>query len=221
MYTENFLQQVHRKLSGQGISNAKLRDTCIEIYEGENEIFKIDRKGGMFYSANKQFREIVDKLHDKIQPIVCEVDEYLKAMDNGTELKAIDFNMPYRKLAEFNGVVFGGTEHSDGSFEFATWDYRKNSLYHGHYNPDYRKAKEDFATRSGLVNAKLIFKDTELVEIYRCLEDTLNNGYELANEQRKMLEDMQDRIQYSVVGFEELLKESMDKSPEETFEQTM
>lgn len=57
MYTENFLQQVHRKLSGQGISNAKLRDTCIEIYEGENEIFKIDRKGGMFYSANKQFTE--------------------------------------------------------------------------------------------------------------------------------------------------------------------
>lgn len=221
MYTEKFLQQVHRKLIQAGITNAKLRDTCIEIYEGENEIFKIDRKGGMFYSANNQYREIVDKLHDKIQPIVCEVDEYLKAMENSTELKAIDFNMPYRKLAEFNEVVFAGVEHADGSFEFTTWDYRKNALHQGNYNPDYRKAKEDFATRSGLVNAKLIFKDTELVEIYRCLEDTLNNGYELADEQRKMLEDMQDRIQYSVVGFEELLKESMDKSPEETFEQTM
>ncbi len=221
MYTEKFLQQVHRKLIEAGITNAKLRDTCIEIFEGENEIFKIDRNGGMFYSASKQFKEVVDKLHDKIQPIVCEVDEYLKAMENSTELKAIDFNMPYRKLAEFNEVVFAGIEHDDGRFEFATWDYRKNALYHGHYNPDYRTAKEDFATRSGLVNAKLIFKNTELVEIYRCLEDTLNNGYELAGEQRKMLEDMQDRIQYSVVGFEELLKESMDKSPEETFEQSM
>ena len=221
IYTEKFLRQVHRKLIQTGITNAELRDTCIEIYEGENEIFKIDRKGGMFYSADKQFRERVDKLHEKIQPIVCEVDEYLKAMENSTELKAIDFNMPYRKLAEFNEVVFAGVEHDDGSFEFATWDYRKNALYHGHYNPDYRKAKEDFATRSGLVNAKLIFKDKELVEIYRCLEDTLNNGYELDGEQRKMLEDMQDRIQYSVVGFEELLKESMEKSPEENFEQTM
>lgn len=221
MYTEKFLQQVHRKIIEAGITNAKLRDTCIEIFEGENEIFKIDRNGGMFYSANKQFREIVDKLHDKIQPIVCEVDEYLKAMENSTELKAIDFNMPYRKLAEFNEVVFAGVEHADGSFEFATWNYRKNALHQGHYNPDYRQAKEEFATRSGLVNAKLIFKNTELVEIYRCLEDTLNNGYELADEQRKMLEDMQDRIQYSVVGFEELLKESMDKSPEETFEQSM
>lgn len=108
-----------------------------------------------------------------------------------------------------NEVVFAGVEHADGSFEFATWDYRKNALHQGHYNPDYRQAKEDFATRSGLVNAKLIFKNTELVEIYRCLEDTLNNRYELVDEQRKMLEDIQDRIQYSVVSFEELLKESM------------
>lgn len=221
MYKEKFLQQVFRKIKEQGITNAELRDTCIEIYEGNAEIFKIDSKGSMFYSADNKFRSIVDMLHDKIQPIVCDVDEYLKAMENSSELKAVDFNMPYRKLAEFNEIVFAGLEHKDGSFEFATWEYRKNALHQGHYNPDYRKAKEDFATRSGLVNAKLIFKNTELVEIYRCLEDTLGNGYELTDEQRKMLEDMQDRIQYSVLGFEELLKESMEKSPDATLEQTM
>ena len=86
MYIEKFLSQVHRKLKEQGISNSKLREDCIEVFEGENVIFKIDAKGGMFYSSDKQFRNIVDKLHDKIQPIVCEVDEYLRAMDNGTEL---------------------------------------------------------------------------------------------------------------------------------------
>ena len=43
MYVEKFLQQVHRKLNEQGITNSKLRDTCIDIYEGEIEIFKIDR----------------------------------------------------------------------------------------------------------------------------------------------------------------------------------
>ena len=78
MYTEKFLQQVHRKLIEKGITSAKLGDTCIEIFEGEAEIFKIDGKGSMFYSADNQFREIVDKLHDKIQPIVCDVDEYLR-----------------------------------------------------------------------------------------------------------------------------------------------
>ena len=83
----------------------------------------------MFYSSDKQFRNIVDKLHDKIQPIVCEVDEYLRAMDNGTELKARDFDMPYIKIAEYNEVVLAGTEHKNGSFEFATWSYKNNSLY--------------------------------------------------------------------------------------------
>ena len=86
LYIEKFLSQVHRKLKEQGISNSKLREDCIEVFEGENVIFKIDAKGGMFYSSDKQFRNIVDKLHDKIQPIVGEVDEYLRAMDNGTEL---------------------------------------------------------------------------------------------------------------------------------------
>lgn len=35
MYTEKFLEQVHRKLNEQGVTNSKLRDTCIDIYEGD------------------------------------------------------------------------------------------------------------------------------------------------------------------------------------------
>lgn len=71
---------------------------------------------------------MVNKLHDKIQPIVCDVDEYIRTMENGTELKARDFNMPYIKLAEDNDIILAGTEHSNGSFEFATWDYKNNSI---------------------------------------------------------------------------------------------
>ena len=221
MYTEKFLQQVHRKLNEQGITNSKLRDTCIDIYEGENEIFKIDRKGGMFYSSDNRFRNVVDKLHKIIQPIVCEVDEYLRAMENGTELKARDFDMPYIKISEYNEVVLAGTEHSNGSFEFATWNYKNNSLYHGHYTTDYKGAREDFAIRSGLVNKNLLFNKNELVEIYRCIEDTLSNEYEMTDKQREILEDVQTRISNSVENFDELLKEAIEQGEDETFEQTM
>ena len=221
LYIEKFLSQVHRKLKEQGILNSKLREDCIEVFEGENVIFKIDAKGGMFYSSDKQFRNIVDKLHDKIQPIVYEVDEYLRAMDNGTELKARDFDMPYIKIAEYNEVVLAGTEHKNGSFEFATWSYKNNSLYHGNYTTDYKGAREDFATRSGLVNKNLLFNKNELVEIYRCIEDTLNNEYEITDKQKEMLEDLQTRISSTVPEFDELLREAIDQSEEETFEQTM
>ena len=221
MYIEKYLQQVYRKLIEQGITNSKLRETCIDIYDGETEIFKIDRKGGMFYSSDNRFKTVVDKLHEKIQPIVCDVDEYLRAMDNGTELKARDFDMPYLKLAEYNEVVLAGTEHSNGSFEFVTWSYKNNSLFHGNYTTDYKAAREDFATRSGLVNKKLLFNKNELIEIYRCIEDTLGNEYEVTDKQREMLEDIQTRIKQDVPGFDELLKEAIDQGEEETFEQTM
>lgn len=60
--------------------------------------------------------------------------------------------MPYIKIAEYNGVVLAGREHCNGSFESVTWSYKNNSLYHGNYTTDYRGAREDFATCSGLVN---------------------------------------------------------------------
>lgn len=215
MEKTKFLQQVYRKITDNGISGGKLRDDCIEIFEDDKVIFKIDGKGGMFYSSDKHLSGIIDTLHDKIQPIVCEVDEYLTVMENGTELKARDFNMSYTKLAEFNEVVLAGTEHSNGTFEFATWDYRKNSLYHGHYYTDYNSAKKDFATRSGLIPEQLVFNNRELVEIYRCIEDTLGNEYELTDGQTSMLEGVQDRIKNSVVNFDELLREAIDQNEEQ------
>ena len=70
MDTKKFLQQVYGELVRNEIENVKLRETCIEIFKDENVVFKISGKGEMFYSADKQFRDFVDKLHEKIQPIV-------------------------------------------------------------------------------------------------------------------------------------------------------
>lgn len=221
MDEKKFLEQVYSKIRKREDLNIKLRDTCIEIDDGENLIFKIDSKGGMFYSAERKAGGIVDKLHDEIQPIVCSVDEYLNAMDKAEELKAIDFNMPYRKMASFNGVVLAGTEHSDGSFEFATWNYINGSLHWGHYFENYEKAKEDFATRSNLVKESKMFTEKELIQIYRCTEDTLNNGYELSDEQSEILENVQEKTKKSVTEFDTKLQAEIDRECENELNQTM
>lgn len=221
MDERKFLQQVYSKIRKREDLNIKLRDTCIEIDDGENLIFKIDSKGGMFYSAERKVGGMVDKLHDEIQPIVCSVDEYLKAMESATELKAVDFNMPYKRLAEFNGVVLAGTEHSDGSFEFATWNYINGSLHLGHYFDDYEEAKENFVTRSNLVQQSKIFTEKELIQIYRCTEDTLNNGYELSDEQSEVLENVQEKIKKSVTEFDTKLQAEIDRECENEINQTM
>lgn len=216
-----FLEQVYSKIKKRENLNIELRDTCIEIDDGKSVVFKIDSKGGMFYSADNRCREIVDKLYDEIQPIVCSVGEYLKAMDSATELKAVDFNMPYKRLAEFNGAVLAGTEHKDGSFEFATWDYSYNSLHNGHYFNDYEKAKEDFATRSNFVKESKIFNEKELMQIFRCTEDTLNNGYELSDEQSETLENIKSKIKESVTDFDAKLRAEIDWECENEINQTM
>lgn len=203
MEAKKFLQQVYNKINKQENPAVILNDDCIEIAESDKVIFKIDGKGSMFYSADKRLSNVVDKLCEEIQTIVRSVDEYLNAMENAPTLKARDFNMPYKKLAEFNGVVLGGTEHeSTGEFEFATWDYKNDALYHGHYYTDYEKAKEDFAVRSNLLHSSRLFEDKELMQIYRCTEDTLNNGYELSDGQMEVLERIQEKVKESVADFD-------------------
>ena len=103
----------------------------------------------VFYAAGKQYSNIVNKLHGKIENDVRNTKEFLKVMDNSPELTAVDLNAPYKKLLEYNDVVLAGTEHSNGSFEFVTWDCKNNSLDHGHYYEDYERAKEDFVKRTG------------------------------------------------------------------------
>ena len=149
MNEKKFLQQVYTKLENQLEQEVKLADDSIEISEGDKVIFKIDSKGGIFYAAGKQYSNIVNKLHGKIENDVRNTKEFLKVMDNSPELTAVDLNAPYKKLLEYNDVVLAGTEHSNGSFEFVTWDCKNNSLDHGHYYEDYERAKEDFVKRTG------------------------------------------------------------------------
>lgn len=215
MDARTFLQQVHRKMIAQGITGAELKEACIDVYDNKMVIFKVDNKGNMFYSSDKKIESLVDGLHEKIQPIVCEVDEYLKVMTDSPDLVARDFNMSYKKITEFNGVVLGGIEHKNGDFEFATWSTGQGALYHGHYFKDYTKAKEDFVVRSGLIQSTKLFNGKEMMQIYRCTEDTLNNGYELTDEQAEILEEIQEKVKQAVPNFIAKLQEEIDMECEQ------
>ena len=124
MNEKKFLQQVYGKLKNQLEQEVKFAVDSIEISEGDKVIFRIDSKGDMLYSADKQFSNIVNNIHGKIENVVFNTKEYLKVMDNSPELTAVDLNVPYKKLLEYNNVVLAGTEHSNESFEFVTWEYK-------------------------------------------------------------------------------------------------
>ena len=205
MNEKKFLEQVYSKIKKRENLNIELKENCVEIDDGVKVIFKIDPKVGLFYSADKSLSNAVDKLYNEIQPIVCNVEEYLNAMDSAQDLKALNFNMPYKKLLKYNNVILAGTEHSDGSFEFVTWEYKNGSLNHGHYYDDYEKAKEDFVKRSELLPESQIFSADERFELYRCVEDTLSAGFELSSDVENILADAKEKLKDSIPDFDERL----------------
>lgn len=221
MSIKRFLAEVYKNIPKHDDVKMVLEDTAITIRFGENNIFEVRAPGGVCFTPDTVRDDKFEILHDEVNAAVKAVKEYLHLMEVSPELTARDFNMPYKKLAEFNNVVLAGTEHSNGSFEFTTWDYANNSLYHGHYYDNYNKAKEDFAVRSGLIQKQLVFNTEELIEIYRSAEDTLGTEYELSDEQRKLLGDIQAKIKDEVQNFDERLKESMYLNEERFNEQSM
>ena len=96
--------------------------------------------------------------------------------------------------------------------------FGNNALYHGHYFTDYEKTKEDFVVRSGLLQSAKLFNDKEMMQIYRCTEDTLNNGYELSDEQVEVLEGVQENVKEAVSNFDEKLRAELDQECEEEME---
>lgn len=76
MDENKYIEQVYRKIREQGIQNAELGAGYIDISVEGAIVFKVNHKGEMFYSSDKSISSIVDELHDKIQPIVCDVEEY-------------------------------------------------------------------------------------------------------------------------------------------------
>lgn len=205
MNEKKFLQQVYTKLENHLEQEVKLADDSIEISEGDKVIFRVDSKGDMLYSADKQFSNIINKLHGKIENDVRNTKEFLEVMDNSPELTAVDLNPPYKKLLEYNDVVLAGTEHSNDSFEFVTWDCKNNSLDHGHYYEDYERAKEDFVKRSELLPENQIFSADERFELYRCVEDTLSAGFELSSDVENILADVKEKLKESISDFDERL----------------
>ena len=129
-------------------------------------------------------------------------------MQSAPKLEVPGLSNQYKLLADFNGTVLAGMESRYG-MQFVTWDwdFDRKGLSHGHYyGNNYIGAKQDFATRSGLMDRQRLFTDEQLIEIYRCCEDTLEDTYELTAKQRKCIEGVQDQIKDAIPDVLERIK---------------
>ncbi len=86
----------------------------------------------------------------------------------------------HKKLCEFGDTVLAVGLYSDNVFEYATWDINRedNSYFNGKYFMDYDMAKENFASRSGMVDENRIFNDNQL----KIIKDILHEFIDIDNE---------------------------------------
>ena len=129
--------------------------------------------------------------------IVREIYEYCSSYEKAPLLKAEHLSGDYRCLSEFNGTVLAAKYSEQNEFEFVTWDrtFDGKAVCQGNYHTDYNAAKEDFATRSGLVDSNRLFEADELKRIHKCIDFALENDDSLGFEQEKELSELKGKIE--------------------------
>lgn len=208
-----FYTELTRVLNQQDIKTAEPESGYLPILLNGQPAIRVEPSGMLLINANYARSEGVSELHEKVAPFSEMVHEYTSLMERAPLLQSDTGNDSYRLLADFNGVILAGKEKGRYGYQFATWrhDASGTGFEQGHYFPDqYAAAKEDFACRAGLVEKGRQFSDEQLVEVSRCVRDTLDGDCELTDAQETLLETVHEQIENAVPDFHHLLTESME-----------
>lgn len=171
----------------------------LDVFEGGELLCKVSGMDGINYHQSWVGTEEREKAKDIVYDMVKTVAEYMKLMETAPLLKADGLHEDYKLLADFNDAVLAGRNCGDGrGVQFVTWDwdFDRSGVSHGHYYMEnYKGAKQDFTIRANLVPKQRIFNEEQLIEVFRCCEDTLSDGYILTDEQRKTIKGIQSQIE--------------------------
>ncbi len=197
---QRHLKETALRLQDEGYTVEWQENARLIVAHENGMLCTVENPGGISYRQEDMANPLIEATKDKAYDIVRQVAEYMRNMDRAPILKVPGVKDQYKLLAEFNGTVLAGMATKYG-VNFVTWDrdFNYEGLSHGHYYANnYEGAKKDFATRSGLIASNQLFETNQLVEIYRCCEDTLAGDYELTNEQEKVIQSIKTQVEDAV-----------------------
>lgn len=196
-------------LNREGFRAETIISGTLGVWLDDEPLCEVSEVGGITYRGENISTPERVAAKDKAYEIVSTTAEYMRQMEQARPLKANGLTGDYRILADFNGTVLAGTNSKFG-VQFVTWDwdYDRKGVSHGHYfTGNYEGAKRDFATRSGLISEQQLFKDEQLIEIYRCCSDTLDAGFDLTYEQEKCIKSVQEQIKSGMPDIMDRIRE--------------
>ena len=219
-----YLEEVRNPLHRAGFETLPLEGEQLPVLWNGAPLCRITGKGSVFYRREDADTPQAEDALYRVEDIAAKTLEYMTAMEAASQLKASGLDGDYRILADFGGTVLAGSPSKYG-VQFVTWDwdYDRTGVVHGHYfMENYDAAKQDFATRSGLIQREQLFSPEQLTEIYRCCTDSVNEDFfELTDKQVELIHSVQQQIEICVPDLDERVRQQEDAQERASQEQTM
>lgn len=205
-----------RNLQRSGFEAKTLNDDGLLPVRWQGQpLCKVTAEGSVRYLPDDVQSASGDDAVRRVTDIAKLTTQYMKLLEAAPPLKAKGLGGDYHLLAEFNGTVLAGQPTKYG-VQFVTWerDFDRTGLCWGHYFEDYGKARQDFATRSGLAAENRQFSAEQLTEIYRTVHETLDSGYYIPEERELILKGVEEHIRQAVPDLQERVSLSNQKELE-------
>ena len=188
---KKYLDETGHRLRRKGFTVLPKNEGVLQVEMAGVLLCHINMRRGMCYDADLVQRNGLEDALDQVRSIAVETQAYMRQMAAAPPL-----------LAEFNHIILAGHERDGGyGVEFITWERIRNgtALWQGHYyDNDFGTAKQDFATRSGLVPVNTLFTKEQLAVIYDAVQNMTALDLVSNPEQGKLLERIMEQLQEAV-----------------------
>ena len=206
-FSKRYLAEVGRRLQYEGFTIWPEHEGLLPVEKDARQVCTVNIRGSMGYDPDYVRQNGLEDILEQVRMITRETNTYMPLMEQAPPL-----------LAEFNGAVLAGHQTEYG-LQFITWErVHDRSLWQGHYYDTssgadaYAAARRDFAVRSGLLPAGLLFTAEQLAVIYDAAQNMTVQGLVSSPEQDKLLEGIMEQIQEAVPQVIDLANE-LTESP--------
>ena len=206
----NYFRELSIRLKYEGFQTRIQEDGMLAVSRADKQLCVVDENAGIRFKPEELAEGEEELVHGRVKDAAVTTKEYLKLMESAPTMSTGNEIDHYKMLADFNGVVLAGHDSGFG-VQFVTWnwDQDRKGVHWGHYyGRNYEGAKQDFATRSGLMPEFRVLSSEQMTEVYRSIHETLENDYPITENRRKLLESAAGQIEQSVYDLADRVNQS-------------
>lgn len=149
----NFFRELGIRLKYEGFQTQIQENNLLAVARAGKQFCVVDDNADIRFHPEDLDEGEEELVRSRVKDAAVTTKEYLNLMESAPTMSTGNEVDQYKMLADFNGVVLAAHDSGFGvQFVTWSWDHDRKGVHWGHYyGRNYEGAKQDFATRSGLV----------------------------------------------------------------------